>query len=179
MFVTINDLMIKLRSFKISTNIEKKTNYLIMSPTSLCLTGFIDANERLDITDKKHQSFTIDFQEISLNMCPQMLNTSLKMLSSIQHSLNQRFSDDETNEKELSNEKKEMITNTSDLSLFSPVFFNVQDFWFTQPKYDTISQSSSLSDFSSISSGSRRDSELHKYLKTEAFILFFNIFFLK
>ncbi len=65
---------------------------MILSPTSLIFTGLVD--DSLEI-EQQQQSFTIDFQSIYLKMCPQMLKTSLKMVNSIQNSINQRFKNDE------------------------------------------------------------------------------------
>ena len=57
-----------------------------MAPTALSITGVIDDQLSGDDEKSKRQSIICDMQELNLNMCPQMLNTSLKMLSSIQAS---------------------------------------------------------------------------------------------
>ena len=153
--------MVKLRTFKNKSS-SKRLNYIILAPTYMSITGVIEDDEACkESPDRKRQAFTIDFQEISLNMCPLMLNTSIKMLNSIQNSLNQRFKSEEICE------RKETITNTSDLSLFNPVSFDTDEFWFTQLKDENMSQSSSSSDLGSLEDGSRRGSEFPRIQKEQ------------
>jgi vacuolar protein sorting-associated protein 13A/C len=157
---SLNDFMINMRSFK-SKRVLKRSKYLILSPTSLNFTGEINDEQAGGIKedlDKKKHSFTVDFQEINLNMCPLMLNTSLKMLDSINNSISERF------KPEVAEKKEE--NRISFQSLFQTVSFDSSDFWFTQKKAldgqffsDTVSTSSSSD---SLSSGSRRASESQK-----------------
>lgn len=58
----------------------------------MSLSGVID-NRPLysvdDFNERKAQAFILDLHDINFNMSPQVLNTSLKMIASIQNSLNQ------------------------------------------------------------------------------------------
>jgi hypothetical protein len=162
-YAALSDFMIKLRSAR-TKKFQKQNKYLILSPTTLSFTGVIDENEptstRLETSstdlsgDKIKTSFTLDLQEINFNLCPLMLNTSLKMATSIQNSVSQRFKSEVIEVKE---ENK-----VSSVSLFQTMSFDSGDFWFTQNKFnstnfDSMSMSSSSSDLSM--SQSRRMSE--------------------
>lgn len=145
-YLELNDLMVKLKSFK-KKKYETRNSYLILTPTSVSLTGQIDSNEISHDSDRKHQSFICDFQEINLNMCSLMINTSLKMLNSITSSLAQRFPSSDATPVLVDSEADN--TWTSDLSLFNPIAFTASDFWFTQYKNNgSMSSSSTSSDLS-------------------------------
>ncbi len=164
-YAALSDFMIKLRSAR-TKRFQKQNKYLILSPTTLSFTGVIDENEptgtRLEASstdlsgDKIKTSFTLDLQEINFNLCPLMLNTSLKMATSIQNSVSQRFKSEVI---EIKEENK-----VSSVSLFQTMSFDSNDFWFTQNKFNStnfdsmsMSVSSSSSDLSM--SQSRRMSE--------------------
>ena len=153
-YSALSDFIIKLRSAKVK-KFQKQTTYLILSPTTISFTGVIDESETLivnqsvnlaePIADKIKTSFTLDFQEINFNLCPLMLNTSIKMAASIQNSISQRF---KNNIVEIKEENK-----VSPISLFQTMSFEPGDFWFTQNKFnsisfDSLSTSSSMSDLS-------------------------------
>ncbi len=156
-YAALSDFIIKLRSAKVK-KIQKQTTYLILSPTTISFTGVIDENESSinqsinsadPIADKIKTSFTLDFQEINFNLCPLMLNTSIKMAASIQNSVSQRF---KNNLVEIKEENK-----VSPVSLIQTLSFEAGDFWFTQNKFNSISfeslsTSSSASDLSMIQS---------------------------
>jgi hypothetical protein len=92
--------MIQMNSVK-TKRVIRKSKHLILSPTSISLTGEIDnkiygpstlqnsMNDMLEI--KYKESFVLELQDLNLNLSPQMLNTSLKMMNSIQDSLNKVF----------------------------------------------------------------------------------------
>lgn len=164
-YLELSDLMVKLKSFK-KKKYETRNSYLILTPTSVSLTGQIDNNEISPDSDRKHQSFICDFQEINLNMCSLMINTSLKMLNSITSSLAQRFPSSEAT-LPVDSESEAANTWTSELSLFIPIAFAASDFWFTQCKNNGSMSSSSTS--SSLSTASA-DSGLKAHRKTQLLI---------
>lgn len=91
----LNDLMVRLKSVRavsVAKRVFKTSKRIIVAPTSLSLSGEMD-NRPIrsvdDMIDRKAQSFILDIQDINFNMSPQVLNTSLKMMASIQNSLDQ------------------------------------------------------------------------------------------
>lgn len=86
----LSDFMIRLKSVRMK-RVLKQNKHIILLPMSLTLTGVIDTRPvtSVDDLDRKLQTFVLDIQDVNFNMSPQVLNTSLKMLSSIQKSLDQ------------------------------------------------------------------------------------------
>lgn len=91
----LNDLMVRLKSVRavsVAKRVFKTSKRIIVAPTSLSLSGEMD-NRPIrsvdDMIDRKAQSFILDIQDINFNMSPQVLNTSLKMMATIQNSLDQ------------------------------------------------------------------------------------------
>ncbi len=136
-YMELSDLMMKLKSFK-KRKYETHASYLILAPTSISLTGLVDNDEQAVVfnPDKKQQTFTCDIQEVNLNMCPAMLSTSMKMVSSIQASVSRRFGKSPEEDEVASRYRGYATTWTPLSSLFSPISFRREDFWFTQDKAD-------------------------------------------
>lgn len=90
----LSDLMVRLKSVRTSSGNKqlKQSKRVIIPSTSMSLSGVID-NRPLysvdDFNERKAQAFILDLHDINFNMSPQVLNTSLKMMASIQNSLNQ------------------------------------------------------------------------------------------
>jgi hypothetical protein len=116
-YAALNNFMIRLKSAK-TKRFQKQVKYLILSPAMLSFTGIIDENDESESmsSDKPETSFILDLQEINFNLCPLMLNTSLKMAQSIQDSLNRRFATKKEATRERSNSRDE--TSVSFHSLF-------------------------------------------------------------
>jgi hypothetical protein len=135
----LSNLRIKLNLFK-KKKYEKQNSYLIMSPTSIGLTGTIEifaTNESIENPVK--QFFILDIQDINLNMCPPMLNTTLKMINSIRKSIDKHFKSND-----LANliDKEEYATCVRIESFFNPISFEKSDFWFTP--LSSLTRSSSI-----------------------------------
>lgn len=150
-FSQLSEFRIKLNLFK-KRKYEKQNSYLILSPTSIGLTGTIDLNEIPNEKPSK-QVFILDIQDIYLNACPPMLNTSLKMIDSIQNSINKRF---KSNELVLPDNREEVLTQVKLESFFHPLAFGQSDFWFTP--FSSLSRSASV--FSVLSSTSGTSASL-------------------
>lgn len=157
-FSQLSDFRIRLNLFK-KRKFEKQNSYLILSPTSIVLTGTIETQVNNVVTDDLleapipspvKQLFIIDIQDIYLNMCPPMLNTSLKMIDSVQRSIEKKF---KSNELQLP-DKEENFSHVKIESFFHPQSFTQSDFWFTP--LSSISRSISL--FSGLSSISMSES---------------------
>ncbi|CAF0704730.1 unnamed protein product [Brachionus calyciflorus] len=165
---SIDDLMIRLRSFVIKRVLKRKS-FVILSPTTMGLSGVIEDNNELrsaEDVDKKNQAFIFDLQDLSLNISSQMLSTCIKMLNSIQNSMNERFKTETIEEREETKVKYE--------SLFKTIPFNFNDFWFTQLKNGkmktSLMTSSSSSLISSQSGVSVSSSESSRVIKNQMLI---------
>jgi hypothetical protein len=141
----ISDFRVKLKLFK-KKKFEKQNSYLILSPTSVSLTGNIERFVDEDSADVPvKQLFILDIQDINLNMCPPMLNTSMKMMNSIQKSIERKFKSNEL----ITPDFDENFSKIKIESFFTPIFFTQSDFWFTPNS--NLSRSSSLYSVSSMS----------------------------
>jgi hypothetical protein len=73
----------------------KHRKYICLVPTSFNLTAFIDNNtidqqqQSNEAAERKYytQQYIITFDELNVNACPLMINTTLKMIESVQSSL--------------------------------------------------------------------------------------------
>ena len=136
---SIDKFMIKLKTVK-TRIVTKKITHLILFPTSINFTAIINNQlSNLQEKDFKHQSFILFLQDINLNLSPMMLNTTIKMINSINSSLDKRFKKIE--------DDKILETTVDNECLFKPVGFTNNEFWFTQFKNpENMSVSSASSD---------------------------------
>jgi len=89
-----------------------------------------------------NQLFILDVQDINLNMCPPMLNTSLKMFNTIQKSIEKKFKSNE----HVTPDRNEHFSSVKMASFFEVISFSQSDFWFT-PNSSMSRSSSMMSDF--------------------------------
>lgn len=123
----LSDFMIRLKSVS-KKRVLKQNKHIILSPTTISFSGTID-NVRSE--SKPHQSFILDVQDINLNASPQMLSTSLKMMNTIQGSLDRKFKKPQSAD---GDDQRRDETQISLESFFKTVDFSSDEFWFTQGK---------------------------------------------
>lgn len=146
---SLSDFMIQMRSVK-AKRVLKRSKHIILQPTAFGLSGVIEepskrAINSIDDFEPQKQSFILDLQDIGLTLSPQMLNTSLKMLTSIQNSISQRFQVQEID--------KRVETQLELKSLFQTVPFTSDNFWFFSSRFDP-KRDGSMDDMSLVSSQS-------------------------
>ncbi|RNA17062.1 vacuolar sorting-associated 13C isoform X2, partial [Brachionus plicatilis] len=167
--LSIDDLMFRLRCYVMKKILTRKT-YVLLSPTTVSFSGVIEESEEYksaEDLEKRNQLFILDVQNINLNLSPQMLSTFIKMLNSIQNSMNKKFKIDSTEVREETKVKFE--------SLFQTIAFQPKDFWFTQRKEENFSLSRSSSLVSSQSGFSVSSSDQSASKKNQMIISTKNI----
>jgi hypothetical protein len=138
-YSNLSELKIMMKSIKNINDKPQKISYLVLSPTAVVLSGSVDDSpQRFNADyDKTEQNFLLDISQVSLNMCPLIMNVSLKMVNSILTSLNNKFS--------VATPDIVPQMKLPDESLFNSLNFNPNDFWFTKVESNLDNSSSSLS----------------------------------
>jgi hypothetical protein len=132
--ISFIECLIKLKIFKTDTTKNKPVKYLILSPTSLFFNGSIKNNEEFQT---KTESFKVSLPEINVIMTQLVFSSFLDMIKSI----NQSFYQNQVVEKKVVQVKEEDDRRIVKYqSLFRPMPFKSDDFWFTKPN-DLVKES--------------------------------------
>ena len=122
------DIIVKLKTFK--TDISRKPiKYLIMSPTSV----FFNSTENID-QENQSKFYKITLTEINITMTQLVVNSSLELIKSILKSLNESNLIAERVEQSKEQRERDEGRLVKFESLFKPILFDRNDFWFTKNK---------------------------------------------